>query len=64
MIETHLGQVTQTEFVAHAPQYHQTHDIRRILQPVEEQAGPFLEAASTGATAKSTVASQGDIRSF
>ena len=35
-IETHLGQITQTEFVTDAPQHHATDDIRRIEQTVEE----------------------------
>jgi hypothetical protein len=63
-IEKHLGQVTQTEFVAHAPQYHQTDDIRRIVQTVEERACPFIETASTAATAKPTITSRCDIGTF
>jgi hypothetical protein len=34
--EKHLSQITQAEFVADAPQQHQTDDIRWILQTVEE----------------------------
>ena len=63
-VEKHLGQVPQTAFVAYPPEHDQTDDIRRILQTIEERAGPFIQAVAAGPAPKPAVASSGWSRTF
>src|SRR5262249_31447414 len=63
-IQEHLGEVTQTQFVAYAPQHHQTENSGRVLQAIADRACPFIEVASTASTAKPAVTLCGNARTF
>ncbi len=45
--QEHLGEVAQAEFVAHAPEDDQQHDVGREFQIVEGRARPFIELPPT-----------------
>jgi hypothetical protein len=39
----HLGQVTQAQLVAQAPEHHEDDDVGGVLGPVQQAAGTFIE---------------------
>ena len=63
-LQEHFRQIAQTQFVAHAPQHHETHDIGRIWEVVEARVGPLIEFPLTGTTAKAPVPQFGSVSSF
>src|SRR5687768_16105253 len=54
--EEHLGQVTQGELVAQAPEHHERDDVARVLGPVQPAAGALVELLGAGATAEAAIA--------
>jgi hypothetical protein len=55
-LEKHLSQVAQTQRMAIAPEYDQTHHIGWILKVIERRASALVKAAFAAATAEATVA--------
>src|SRR4051794_19388016 len=51
----HLGQVAQAQLVAQAPEHHERDDVGRILRPVQQRAGAFVELLAAGPAAKAPV---------
>src|SRR4051794_20247152 len=48
----HLGQAAQAQLVAQAPEHHERDDVGRILRPVQERGGAFVELLAAGAAAE------------
>src|SRR5918992_267035 len=54
--QEHFWQIPETQFVAHTPEHHETHDIGRVLQVVEARASPLIELPLASTTSKPSVA--------
>jgi hypothetical protein len=54
-LEEHLCEITETQLIAIAPEYNQTHDIRGVFEIVEQCASTFIKDTLTVATAKAAV---------
>jgi hypothetical protein len=57
--QEHLGQVPQTQLVAHAPEDHQENDISRELKIIEGGATSFIEGVLAGVAAEGAIAEVG-----
>ena len=42
-LQEHFRKVAQTQLVAHPPEHHETHDVRRVLPVIETCAGALVE---------------------
>ena len=51
----HLGEIAQTELVAHPPHHDEQDDVRGILQEVKGGASPFIEKSLTDLTTKLSI---------
>jgi hypothetical protein len=60
----HLSQVTKAEFVAHAPEHDEQHDVSWELKKIEGRVGPFVELTPTCGAAKDAVAKLCSLRQF
>src|SRR3954470_2379676 len=58
----HLGQVAQAQLVAQPPEHHERDDVGRILRPVQQRAGAFVELLAAGPAAKAPVTLFGALR--
>jgi hypothetical protein len=63
-LRKHLGQVPQTQLIAHPLQDDQRDNISGILETIVGCPCPFIETALTRATAETTVAQFGAMRTF
>src|SRR5580700_5866824 len=60
--EEHLSQVSQAEFVAQTPEYHEGDDVGRILGPVQQAGAAFVELFAAGAATEAAIALDGALR--
>src|SRR3954468_7328947 len=60
----HLGQTAQAQLVAQAPEHHERDDIGRILGPVQQGAGAFVELLAARTAAEPAIALGGALRSL
>ena len=54
--EEHLGQVTQGELVAQAPEHHERDDVARVLGSVQQAAGALVELLAAPTAAEAAIA--------
>jgi hypothetical protein len=55
-LKEHFREIAQAQFVAHAPQHHETHDVSGVLQVIEPCPGALVELPVTRAAAEAPVA--------
>src|SRR3954470_16859443 len=60
----HLGQVTQDQLVAQAPEHYEGDDIGGVLRPVQQRVEALAELLATGAAAEPAVALGGALGSL
>jgi hypothetical protein len=60
----YFRQVPQAQFVSEAPEDHQAHDIRRILETIEECPCAFIKDTAAVTTTEPAIAECGAIRAF